>query len=219
MKIHNVEQGTDYWHELRAGKPTASEFSNLVTTKGEPSKSMAGYAIQLAADMYAGEPLDKWQGNEWTERGHEMEDRARAFYENTFPDRKITQVGFITDDKERYGCSPDSLVQTYTNSGRTELHPDGAGMLEIKCLKASRHVGVHVFFEKNGRLPADYFMQPQGQMFVAERKWCDMLFWHPELPPLLVRQAASDEIFSALRTQISACLDERNRIIEILNKA
>ena len=43
--IFDIEQGSDEWHALRAGKPTASEFSKLVTSKGEPSKSMADYAI------------------------------------------------------------------------------------------------------------------------------------------------------------------------------
>jgi len=204
--IHNVEQGTDEWHALRAGKPTASEFKKLVTTKGEPSKSMGPYALQLAADLYAGEPLDKWGGNEWTERGHEMEDRARAYYELTFPDRIVSQVGFITDDDERVGCSPDSLV-------------DDEGMLEIKCLKASNHVAVVVFYARNGRLPADYILQPQGQMLVAERAWCDSLFWHPELPALLVRNRPEEKIITALHSQIAACITERDQVIEILNNA
>jgi hypothetical protein len=217
--IHDVEQGSDEWHALRAGKPTASEFKSLVTTKGEASKSMAAYAIQLAADLYAGEPLDRWAGNEWSDRGHEMEDRARAFYENTFADREITQVGFCTDDHELYGASPDSMVQGYTSAERTELHSDGTGLLEIKCLKASRHVGVLVFYDRNSKLPSDYLMQPQGQMLVCERDWCDVLFWHPELPPLMVRQRPDDKIFGTLRHQIDACIIERNRVIEILNNA
>jgi hypothetical protein len=206
MIIHDVEQGTPEWHALRAGIPTASEFKKLVTTKGEPSKSMPEYAIQLAADKYAGEPLDAWQGNEWTERGKEMEDRGRAYYENTFADRSVSQVGFITDDELTHGASPDSLV-------------DDDGMLEIKCLKASRHVGVLVFYERNGRLPADYILQPQGQMLVAQREWCDSLFWHPELPALLVRNKPDEKIVVNLRLQIASCLQERDKIMELLNRA
>lgn len=206
MKIHEVEQGSDEWHKLRAGKPTASEFSKLITSKGEPSKQMAEYAIQLAADLYAGEPQDRWQGNEWTERGHEMEDRARAYYENTFDTRAVMQVGFITDDAERWGASPDSLV-------------DDDGLLEIKCLKANRHVGAHVFFERNGRIPSEYIAQVQGQLFVSGRKWCDSLFWHPELPALICRHRPDEKIQINLGLQLKSCLDERKRIIDILNNA
>jgi len=205
MIIHNVEQNSDEWFAARAGLPTASEGSKLVTSKGEPSKQMPEYAIQLAADLYAGEPLDRWKGNEWTERGHEMEDRARAFYENSFEDREVSKVGFITDDDGRAGASPDSMV-------------DEDGMLEIKCLKASTHVKLIVFYERNKRLPSDYIVQPQFQMLVAEREWNDMLFWHPELPALIVRQQPDEKICINLGLQISSCIDERDKVIGILNQ-
>ena len=212
MIIHNVEQGTDEWHALRAGKPTASEASKLLTTKGEPSKQVAEYAIQLAADLYAGEPLDRWEGNQWTDRGHEMEDRARAYYENTFPDREVEQVGFITDDAGRAGASPDSLVRCPSAGG---------GLLEIKCLKASRHVAMLVFYARNARVKSDYIMQPQMQMQVAEEygNFCDLLFYHPELPPLLVRHKPEEVLQVNLKLAIASCIDERDRIIEILNNA
>ena len=205
MIIHEVEQNTDEWHVLRAGKPTASDAKKLVTSKAEPSKQMADYAIQLAADLFAGEQVDRWEGNQWTERGHELEDRARAYYENTFEDRMVVQVGFITDDDERYGCSPDSLV-------------DADGMLEIKCLKATNHCKVLMHFDKNNTIPANYIAQPHMQMLVAERKWNDMLFWHPELPPLLYRVGYDERFEVNLTLQIGSCLDERDRIIEVLNR-
>lgn len=205
MIFHDVEQGSDVWHVLRAGMPTASEMSKLSTTKGAPSKSMAEYAMQMAADKYAGEPLDRWQGNQWSDRGHEMEDRARAYYENTFPDRNVTRVGFITNDSQTAGASPDSLV-------------DDDGMLEIKCLKATRHVGVLLHVKRMKAMPSEYIVQPQGQMMVAERSWCDSLFWHPELPALIIRNKPDQKITDNLHLQIRACITERDRIIEVLNE-
>lgn len=202
----NVEQGSDEWHELRAGTPTSSEFSRLVTSKGDPSKQMIDYAIQLAADMYAGSPQDRWEGNRWTERGHEMEDSARAYYENTFDDREVTRVGYITDDDGRMGTSPDSLV-------------DSLGLLEIKCLKATTHVKVLLYLEKNGgRLPPDYVVQPQGQMLIAERQWCDVLFWHPELPAAIKRCTPDERIVINLSLQIGSCISERDRVIDVLQR-
>ncbi len=202
----NIEQGSDEWHELRAGMPTASEGSKLVTPiKAEPSKSMPEYALQLAADMYAGAPQDRWEGNRWSERGHEFEDSGRAYYENTWPQREITRVGFITDDDSRYGCSPDSLV-------------DEDGLLEIKCLKATRHVAVLLYLEKHVRLPAEYIVQPQFQMIVAERDWCDVLFWHPELPAAVHRVEPDERLIVNLRLQIEGCISERDRVIDVLQR-
>jgi hypothetical protein len=62
MIIHDVVQGSPEWHALRAGIPTASEFSQLVTSTGEPSKSMKEYALVLAAEKYAGTVVDGFAG-------------------------------------------------------------------------------------------------------------------------------------------------------------
>ena len=39
MKIHNVEQGTEAWFDLRLGMPSASKFKDIVTPKGKASAS------------------------------------------------------------------------------------------------------------------------------------------------------------------------------------
>lgn len=209
MIVHDVEQNTDEWFEIRCGRPTASEFSKLIQSDGKPSKQMPGYAIQLAADHIAGEPVDRWEGNQWTERGHEMEDRARAYYQLEHPDFDVSKVGFVTDDEMRYGASPDSMVKHH--SGQHE-----PGLLEIKCLKATSHIKALMYIEKNGRMPTDYVQQTQGQMFVSGLEWNDLLFWHPDLPALTIRTRPRDEIFTNLSLQINSCIDERDRIITML---
>lgn len=204
MLVHDVEQGADEWYALRAGKPTASNFSMLVTSKGEPSKQMSTLAATLAGEAFAGKPLDPWEGNKWTERGKELEDEARNKYaviKNVVP----IMVGFITDDKERYGCSPDSLI-------------GDEGMLEIKCLKAERHIKAILYYEANGRIPTDYVQQTQGQMLVAERKWCDLVFYHPDLPILIIRQHRITPVITGLKAQLNRVLEERDKILKILQK-
>lgn len=207
MIIHEVEQNSEEWFALRAGKPTASEFSKLVTSKGEPSKQLEGYAIQLAADGIAGEPVDRWEGNQWTERGHEMEDRARASYELDHPDRVVQQVGFITDDAESMGASPDSII---------ECPAYGRGILEIKCLKATNHIKAWMYFEKNSRMPTDYVQQTQGQMLVSGLEYNDLYFWHPSLPPLLIRSHPDDVVVAGLEMQLDICLTRRDEIMAML---
>ncbi len=216
MIIHEVEQGTEEWHALRAGKPTASEFSKLVTSVGAPSKSLEGYAIQLAADAIAGEPVDRWQGNEWTERGHEMEDRARSYYRLEYPNRAVTEVGFITDDLERWGASPDSMVDA--NDGGGTISEEDFGMLEIKCQKGSKHIETIMYYDKHGKMPPAYVQQTQGQMFVAGRAWNDLLFWHPDLPALLIRSHPDEEFVAGLTQQLETVMDRRDDIMAMLER-
>jgi hypothetical protein len=202
MIIHNMEQGSEEWFNVRCGVPTASMFKSLVTSKGEPSKSLPGYALTLAGDKFAGRPLDSFQGNYHTERGTELEPDARSTYEFTH-DVDVEQVGFITDDDGLYGASPDGLIGS-------------DGMSEIKCLKAENHIKAILYYKKNGRCPPDYVQQTQGQIMTAERKWCDLIFYHPDLPMLVIRQERDDSFIDKLQTQISLVLAERDKILEQL---
>ncbi len=183
MLIHDVDQRSDEWYALRAGIPTASEFSKLVTSKGEPSKSAAGYALTLAGEKYAGKPLDAWEGNQWAERGRELEIKAIELYEFAY-DATVEPVGFVTDDEQTMGCSPDGIVNN--------------GGVEIKCLKAENHIKAILYHRKNGHAPVDYLQQTQGQMWICDWAWCDLIFYHPELPLLVIRQNPEPALWTAL---------------------
>lgn len=201
MIIHSdIEQGSEAWFALRAGKPTASCFDKLITSTGEPSKSMAGYAITLAGELYAGKPLDAWEGNSYTERGKLLEDEARKMYA-FLHDAEPQQIGFVTDDAGTYGCSPDSFL-------------GDDGMAEIKCLKAENHIKAILYYRKHKKCPPDYVQQVQGQMFVCERSFCDLFFYHPDLPRLTIRQERDDVIIAALKAQIAAVIVERDKVFE-----
>ncbi|MDX1812473.1 MAG: YqaJ viral recombinase family protein [Gammaproteobacteria bacterium] len=203
MIIHDVDQNTKEWWESRIGIPTASDFSKLITSTGEPSKSMSDYAAVLAGNRYAKKSLDSWQGNYHTERGHEIEPEARNWYSFAYAD--VVQTGFITDDTEQYGCSPDGLV-------------NDDGLVEFKCLSAKEHVKALLYFNKHKKCPTTYVQQTQGQMFICERKWCDLVFYHPDLPKLRIRQLPDSNIIAGLKNQLDAVIKERDRILTILNQ-
>jgi len=205
MIVHDVIQGSVEWYQLRAGKPTASEFSNVITSTGKPSDSLKSYSRMLAAELYAGKPLETFEGNFWTRRGRELEPEAAnqyAFIKNVEPEI----VGFVTDDLERYGCSPDRLV--------------GAdGSLEIKCLKTEQHVAIIQYVQRNKKAPSDYIPQTQGQLLVCERAWSDLFFYHPDLPPVIVRQERDQGFLSLLKAQLSLVLAERDKVLEAIKAA
>ena len=205
MIVSDVEQGSDAWFSLRAGKPTASCFDKLITSTGETSKSLSGYAITLAGEMYAGKPLDAWEGNAYTDRGKLLEDEARKMYA-FLHDVEPVKVGFVTNDKQLYGCSPDSFV-------------GDDGMLEIKCLKAENHIKAILYYRKHKKCPPDYVQQTQGQIMVCERQWNDLFFYHPDLPRLSIRQYPDKEIIKSLRSNIDAVLKERDKILSEIKEA
>jgi len=204
MLVHNVEQRSPEWYALRAGMPTASEFSKLVTSTGEPSKSLSGYALTLAAELYAGKSIDAWEGNGWTDRGSELEPQAISLYEFA-NDVTITKTGFVTRNDNSAGCSPDGLV-------------GDDGMVEFKCLKAENHVKAILYFQKHGHCQPDYIQQTQGQILIAERAWCDLVFYHPELPPLIIRQLGDKVLFDAIDKGIKSVRMERDKVLAALIK-
>jgi len=201
MIIHEIAQGSDEWFALRAGIPTASEFSKIVTSKGDLSKSISGYAATLAGEYYAGKPLDRWEGNQHTERGNELEPVARSNYEFD-TDAEVQLIGFVTNFNA--GCSPDALA-------------GDVGLLEIKCPTAKVHVETHAYVAKHNKCPTTYVAQTQGQMLICEREWCDLMFYHPELPSLTIRQYRDEGFIRGLMVGISAVIAERDRFLEILN--
>jgi hypothetical protein len=203
MKILAADQYSPEWDAFRLGKPSSSSFSKLVTSKGAASKSMVPYAQKLAGDLFCGEPIDAWEGNQYTERGHEVEDEARAYY-SMMNDVEVTQVGSISDDMHQWLCSPDGLVGDH-------------GILEIKCLP-KLHIAALLYYKKNNRAPTDYIAQTQGQLLITERKWVDLLYYHPKLPKLTIRMIPDLTIQTGLKAQLKACVIERNITLKILKE-
>lgn len=200
MIVHEVLQGTTNWLALRSGMPTASEFSKLITSTGKVSESLNGYAITLAGEKYAGKPLDSFGGNSHTERGKYLEPEVRSAY--TFlNDAIVEQVGFVTDDDMRYGCSPDGFINSF-------------GLVESKCLKSENHIKALLYYGKHKKCPPDYVQQTQGQIMVCEREWCDLMFYHPDLPKLVIRQYRNDALQTLLLSAIDQVIVERDRIYD-----
>ena len=52
--ILTMEQGTPEWFKAKAGVPSSSNFHRIITSTGEPSKSINDYAFELAVEKYIG---------------------------------------------------------------------------------------------------------------------------------------------------------------------
>ena len=182
MKIIDVEQNSPQWIQARLGIPTASSFNKIITPKTrKPSVSAKKYCYQLIAEKLLGTQVEEFKGNDWTERGHELEPDAAAFYE--FQKNTTLQVvGFITNDEGTFGCSPDRLIGE-------------DGLLEIKC--PSPQVHVEYLLEQN--VDKEYYLQIQGQLLVTGRLWADVISYHPEINPVIIRVERDEEYMVILQ--------------------
>lgn len=187
MIIHDIEQGSAEWFGVRMGLPTASQFATIMAKGkgGGESKTRQTYLYKLAGEILTGEPMDSFS-NHHMERGHEMEPEARAYYA-FMRDAEPQQVGFITNGPK--GCSPDSLI-------------DANGMLEIKTKLP--HLLLAVL--ESDTFPAEHRAQCQGQLWVAEREWVDLVCYWPKMPPF-IKRAYRDDAYIA---EIAAAVDQFN---------
>jgi hypothetical protein len=197
VKTYHFDQGTPEWYAARLGIPTASEFSRIITAaKGDISKSAPKYAHQLVAETLLGRPIEKPTVNSWAmQRGKELEPLARAAYAEA---HKVTvdQVGFVTTDCGRIGCSPDGLVRGIRRG------------LEIKCVLDDSHVGI--WADGPGD---DYKQQIQGSMAIAELDEWDLWAWHPELPPVLIRTTRDEPYITKMRGALTEFLKIRDAML------
>lgn len=181
MIIHDVEQGSKEWRELRTGIPTASNASKLITAKTRKvSTASYAYMCWLIAESMIG-PADECD-TKWMQRGTDLEAAAIRYYEWD-QEVPVKRVGFITTDDGMFGCSPDGLV-------------GDDGGIEIKCPSAGKHIQNVIDME------TQYMPQVQACMMVTERKWWDLLSFNPRIPRVIVRVKRDDEYITLLQAAI-----------------
>ncbi len=159
--IHQIEQNTDAWFQLRMGKITSSYFATIMANYGKAfGKPALQYAMRVAIESKTNRSIETFK-NEWMERGLEMEQEAREAYEMlTFTD--ILPGGFC--ESGMFGSSSDGLVDK--------------GMIEIKCPKYSTHFDSLI----KGGYDSSYQWQIRGQMWLYDKEWCDFVSYCPDLP-------------------------------------
>lgn len=205
MIEHEAPQNSEAWRAARLGLPTASRAASLVTPKTRVrSASLVAYADRLALELYRGAPAETFGGSRATERGHRYEPNARAAYAY-LADVDVRRPGFCTDDRGRFGASPDGLVGT-------------AGGLEAKCPEDAEFIRVLMHVEACGQAPSEYLPQVHMLLLVTGRRWWDLVFWHPDLPeePVIVRVWRDRVWDRCLVRQIGACRRRRDLVLATL---
>lgn len=190
MMIFECEQGSMEWHDLRRGVPTASEFQRILPPKTrKPGAGARSYLEELIGDtfsIYYRENAEKFTSKAvaW---GEQTEAEARKWY-SFHRKTDVRQVGFITTDDGRFGCSPDGLI-------------GDDGGLELKCPQANTHARYII----DGGLPDEYIGQVHGALIVTGRTWWDFCSYCPGEPPWksgIVVRVERDDYTDALAAQL-----------------
>lgn len=177
--IRDIEQGSADWLALRLGIVTCSELDCLlVNGKGEEGFGAGAitYMDQLIGERITGEAAELPFSTRATERGHELEGKARELYKAR-TDLSYEEVGIILD--HGIGYSPDALI-------------GDNGLIEVKTKLPKFQVGVIL----SGEIPKEHIAQCQGGLWVSGREWIDFISYWPGMP-LFIKRAYRDEALIA----------------------
>lgn len=140
------------------------------------------------------------------ERGVDKESDAIDRYQDTkFVD--VAQGRLLLRTDCLIGATPDGFI---------EEDEEGPGLLEIKCPESKRHLETWL----SRTLPEEYHEQVHGQMWVADRAWCDFVSFDDRFPrpmQLVIIRVYADEAYrERLKARVTAFAGEVDaRIREI----
>ena len=161
MIVIQCDQGSQEWHEARAGVVTASMFKvarqRLKTGKnaGDFTEAAKNYAFRLAIERISGTPLDDGFETWQMRRGHELEPAAREAHEAA-AGVIVDRAGFVTTDDSLFGASADGFI-------------GDQGGAEYKCLVSPEGLREVLLSEDI----SEFTDQIQGCLWITGREW-----WH-----------------------------------------
>lgn len=165
MIVHNVQQGSDAWKQLRLGKVTASRVADIMAkTKTGWGASRANYLSELVTERLTNQPYEQFT-NAAMAWGTEQEPNARSLYA-LVKDVDVETVGIVQHpDIDEFLASPDGLV-------------GDDGLIEIKCPNTSTALD----YLMTETIPQKYILQMTAQLMCSGRSWCDFVSYDPRLP-------------------------------------
>lgn len=208
MKIWpNMEQRTEEWFRARAGRLTASNFGRLLTPKtGKDSSQWEALAIELCCSCIRPDEV-QWEGNFHTDRGEALEPEACEEFSRLMG-LEVVKVGFVTQDNNLIGCSPDRLIRV-----------DGSFVsgLEVKAPLSKNHAR----YLLKGDVPDEYKAQVHGAMAVTGFPCWYFMSYCPGLAPFIKMVCRDDytaKLEDALERFVIYYADFRQKTMPILTR-
>lgn len=178
---------------------------------GEPSEASMKLAVVKAIERISGKPYgwseDRGRGIYAIERGHEEESFGRMIYESRYG-VIVDEVGLVKTDDGVFGASPDGLVnRDGTIECKTPANP-----LKALYLVQSRNI-------------SEYVHQIQGNLWILNRQWCDLIVPNPDLAALnngnelfVMRVERDDAFIEKMVAELWEFYARSRRFEEILRK-
>ena len=193
----DIIQGSEKWFEIKIGKFSASTCADLLM-----AKSTAGYKSlidRIIEERMTGLPTESrsFKGNQFTERGTEMEPLAAEDYElRNFAELKL--IGVIELD-DWVLCSPDRLI-------------GDNGLYQAKCpiFNTQRE------YLKTQKVPGNYYKQMQFELYVAYREYNIFNSFHPYLPAVDIRLERDEEMIATIARRLEEAKQEVTNEINYL---
>lgn len=194
---YDIQQNTEEWHEIKIGKFSASTAADLLM-----DKKNAGYKKlidKIVEERITGKPSESktFKGNEFTERGHELEPIAREDYEiRNF--KEVDIIGVVELDEWTL-CSPDGLI-------------DDDGLYQAKCPIFNTQKG----YLKSRKVPSNYYKQMQFELYVTGRKYNVFNSYHPDLSAFDVIIERDEEMITEIKKRLEEAKQEVEQEIKYL---
>ena len=200
--VHDMEQRSVEWAQIRVGKLTASNCGKmLATTRSGWSAQRHDLRMLLACEKLTGVSCEiPFTVSAAMQRGIDAEDAAIRAYEG-LTGAVVGRVGFLESADGATGCSPDGIVEA---DGRF-------GLVEVKCPTTKVHVG---YLRSGGVVPPPYQAQLTHSLWVAGPtcEFIDFMSFDDRLPgglqTFLVREERDEEKITAHADAVAIFLGE-----------
>ena len=173
MIIHDIQQGSWEWMELR---------NTMVTSSRLPRVFKSEY-LSLIDELIAEELTGEWEDSSYVsdamQRGLDLESIALDEYER-INDVKLIRDGFIqSSTMPKLGYSPDGRV-------------DKIGGVEVKCPSSKKHIQ----YLRQQQVPNDYKWQLYLSFLInLDLQWYDFMSYDPRVkqrPVFIIRTFRGD---------------------------
>lgn len=199
MIVHDVEQRSEAWHRLRAGRVTGSAANAILAVRQKGTGELAirrDLRQRLIVESITGNPMEEnGYKSKAMEHGIDCEQEALNAYEAATGEI-VTRVGFVSHDTLMAGCSPDGRVGEW----------DGA--IELKCPNSDTHLE----YLQADVIPKEYYGQVLHTLWITGAPWVDFCSYDPRYPePMrLFRKRLTREgiDFTAYELAVSTLLTE-----------
>lgn len=168
--IHNVDQRSQEWMNLRAGRLTGSVAADMMRKQksGQPSAARKHLRTRLALERITGRPQEREFTTAAVQHGIDKEPALWARHESETGDI-IQSVGFLSLGPVMAGCSLDGAVFS------------GGSIMEIIEGKAPESA-THLEYLRTREIPEDYRWQCIHNLWVSGAKRCRFISFDDRFP-------------------------------------